>query len=72
MANVKRWESGDKWIEVDLDLCVGAGNCENICPVNVYKVVNGIVDASNIEECISCAACQDACMQKTILKHHAW
>jgi len=72
MVNIKRWEDEDKWVEVDLDRCVGASRCVSVCPAEVYSLVNGKVAAEDIIECIQCLACQDACPTKAIIKHFAW
>ena len=72
MVNLKKWEDGDKWVEVDLDRCMGAARCVSNCPVEVYSLVNGKVVAEDITECIQCLACQDACPTNAILKHFAW
>lgn len=72
MVNVKKWEVEDHWVEVDMDLCVGAAECVNVCPVEVYDLIEGKVSAENIGECIECQACQDACPTNAILKHSAW
>ena len=72
MAEIKRFEDGDNWVEIDLDLCVVAGECVSVCPSDVYEIVDGKVNADNIGECIECGACQDVCPTNTILKHWAW
>ncbi len=72
MVNIKRWEEDDKWVEVDLDRCVGAARCISNCPAEVYSLVNGNVAAEDIIECIQCLACQDACPNKAIVNHFAW
>ena len=72
MTNFKKWASEDHWVELDLDRCVGAGQCVEVCPSEVYSVVNGRVIADNIGECIMCAACMDVCPTKAILNHSAW
>ena len=72
MVNIKRWEENGKWVEVDLDRCVGASRCISGCPVEVYSLVNGKVAAEDIVECIQCLACQDACPTKAITNHFAW
>ena len=72
MTDIKRWETGGHFVEIDLDLCVAAAECLNVCPADVYDLVDGKVVAENIGECIACMACQDACPEKAILKHSAW
>ena len=72
MPNIKKWEENDHWVEIDLDQCVGVGECVNVCPVEVYELVNGKVIAENIAECTDCMACQDVCPTKAILNHSAW
>ena len=72
MVDIKKWEEGDHWIEIDLDKCVGAEECINVCPVEVYELVDGKVIAENIGECTDCMACQDVCPTNAILRHSAW
>ena len=64
------WE--EHWVEVDMDLCIGSAECVNVCPVEVYDLIEGKVSAQNIGECIECQACQDTCPKNAILKHSAW
>lgn len=72
MVNVKKWEDQDHWVEIDLDLCVGAADCVNGCPVEVYELIDGKVVAENIGECTDCMACLDVCPTNAILNHSAW
>ncbi len=72
MSDVKRWEEADQWVEIDLGLCTGAGQCADVCPADVYQVVDGKVKADNIGECVECGACQDECPNNAILRHWAW
>ena len=72
MTNIKKWEDLEHWVEIDLNLCVGAGECVDICPVDVYELIDGKVDATNIGECTDCLACQDICPTNAILNHSAW
>lgn len=71
MVNVKRWEEEDHWVEIDLDLCSGISECVNVCPVNVYELVDGKVKA-DIKRCIECGACEGICPKNAILRHWAW
>lgn len=63
MANTKRWESKELGvvIEVDYDKCSGIGQCVAVCPSGVYELVQGKTTAPNIDGCIQCCACQEAC-----------
>jgi NAD-dependent dihydropyrimidine dehydrogenase PreA subunit len=72
MSNLKQWKEGENSVEIDLDLCNGSGECTNICPVGVYELIDGKVQANNITECIGCGACQDVCPSKAILNHWSW
>jgi len=72
MSNVKRWQEGDQWIEVDMDLCSGAGDCANACPSDAYQVGNGTLKMVYIADCSACGACQDQCPEEAILNHWAW
>ncbi len=72
MANVKKWEGEDLWVEIDLDLCNGAGKCADVCPSGVYEVADGKVNADNIADCAECGSCQDECPNNAILSHCAW
>ena len=72
MPNVKRWEEEDNWVEFDLDLCRASGECVNVCPAEVYVIIDGKVNAENISECIECGACQDTCPYGAISNHFAW
>ena len=72
MVNIKKWEEEEHWVEIDLDLCVGAAECVNVCPVEVFEIIDGKVVAENIGECTDCMACLDVCPTNAILDHSAW
>ena len=58
---IKKYESGDITIEIDEDLCRAAGECINVCPADVFEIVNDKATAPNVDECIECCLCVDAC-----------
>ena len=72
MSNVKKFESADIWVEIDLDLCNGTGACVDVCPVGVYEVEGSKVNAGNIGECAECGSCKDECPNGAILGHSVW
>jgi NAD-dependent dihydropyrimidine dehydrogenase PreA subunit len=68
MTNIKTWESEDIGctIKVDYDLCDGSGDCVEVCPTAVYELVDNKSTAPEIDECIECCACVEACPQNAI------
>lgn len=67
---VKKYESDALGftIEIDYDKCIGAGECVDVCPTEVFELVDGKSTAPNIDECIECCACVEACPTQAI-KH---
>lgn len=49
---------------VNQEECIGCGKCEDVCPVEAIKVVEGKAIVS--EECIDCGACVDECPVEAI------
>ncbi len=66
MTDIREWKS-DAWtIKVDYDKCVGAGECVDICPAEVYELVDGKTVPKNIDECTECCSCVEVCPQGAI------
>ena len=52
-------------IQIDLDKCIGCGDCVPACPFGLLKIVD---DKVQLEEgCTLCGACQEACQYEAIL-----
>jgi len=41
-------------IEVDVEKCIGCGDCVDVCPVDVYEMQDEKSVPVNAEECIGC------------------
>jgi len=65
---VKKYESssGGFTIEVDQDLCEGLRDCIEVCPVDVYDLVDGKAVPTRIDACIECCQCVDSCPKSAI------
>ena len=53
-------------IEVDVEKCIGCGDCVDVCPVGVYEMQNEKSVPVNAEGCIDCESCVEACEQEAI------
>ena len=57
-------------VKVDLEKCTGCGTCVDICPLEVYELidVNGKQKASPVNQidCIGCRTCESACPEGAI------
>jgi len=57
-------------VKVDKDVCEGAGVCVEVCPMNVYDMVNTKegkkAEPVRAEDCILCLACVNACPTQAI------
>jgi electron transfer flavoprotein alpha subunit len=52
-------------IQIDLDKCIGCGNCIPSCPFGLLEVVDEVVQIK--DGCTLCGACQEACVYDAIL-----
>ena len=48
-------------VAVDVDKCVGCGECVDVCPVEVYELQDGKAVAVHEEECLGCESCVEVC-----------
>ncbi|MDY0062415.1 MAG: ferredoxin family protein [Myxococcota bacterium] len=74
MADVKVFEGkeNDITIKIDWDLCTGDSECVDVCPTDVYALnEEGKAEATKVDECIDCYACEDICPEKAIF-HSSW
>jgi len=53
-------------IEVDVEKCIGCGDCVDVCPSDVYEMKDEKSVPVNAEECIGCESCVETCEQEAI------
>lgn len=57
-------------VKVDLGKCTGAGVCAEVCPMNVYDMVEisgeKKAQATRASDCIMCMACVNGCPSAAI------
>jgi NAD-dependent dihydropyrimidine dehydrogenase PreA subunit len=46
---------------VDTDKCEGCEECVDVCPVEVFEIVDGKSNPVNAEECLGCESCVEVC-----------
>jgi len=46
---------------VDEDKCEGCEECVDVCPVDVYEMVDDKSSPVNAEECLGCDSCVEVC-----------
>lgn len=52
--------------EVDAEKCIGCGECVDICPTEVYELIDEKSVPVNADECIGCESCIEVCEQDAI------
>jgi len=52
-------------IQIDLDKCVGCGDCVPSCPLGLLEIINEKVHLN--DGCPLCGACQEACDYDAVL-----
>jgi len=53
-------------ITVELEKCVGCGECVDICPEEVFELEDDKAVAVNEDECVGCESCVEACEEEAI------
>ena len=55
-GNQQMWK-----VTVDKEKCTGDGECADVCPVDVYQLVEGRAEPMNEDDCIGCESCVLVC-----------
>jgi NAD-dependent dihydropyrimidine dehydrogenase PreA subunit len=53
-------------VEVDKEKCVGDEQCVEVCPTDVYEMVDGKAEPVNMDECLGCESCIEVCEEDAI------
>ena len=52
--------------QVDLEKCTGCGTCAEVCPVEVFEIVEEKSKVVQPDECTECESCVDNCPDEAI------
>jgi NAD-dependent dihydropyrimidine dehydrogenase PreA subunit len=55
-GNERMWK-----VTVDKEKCTGDGECADVCPVDVYQLVEGRAEPVNEDDCLGCESCIEVC-----------
>lgn len=53
-------------VTVDKNKCDGEGTCVDVCPMNVYDLIEGKSQPTRAADCIACMACVNSCPTQAI------
>ncbi|RMD56650.1 MAG: 4Fe-4S dicluster domain-containing protein [Nitrospirae bacterium] len=53
-------------VEVDKDKCTGCEECVNVCPADVFEMVDGKSEPVNADACVFCESCVEACPEGAV------
>lgn len=48
-------------LRLDIDKCIGCGNCQMVCPHRIFRVANGKAEIVDRNACMECGACAKNC-----------
>jgi len=53
-------------VKVDVEKCTGCGTCVDVCPAEVFEIVDGKSSPVNVDECLACHSCEAQCPEGAI------
>jgi NAD-dependent dihydropyrimidine dehydrogenase PreA subunit len=51
---------------VDVEKCIGCGECVEVCPVDVYELRDGKSVVVMEEDCLGCESCIEVCEEEAV------
>ena len=58
---VKMYVADGIIIKIDHDKCVGTEECMDVCPGDIFEIIDNKATISNLEGCSECCLCVDSC-----------
>lgn len=53
-------------VTVDKAKCVGCGECVDVCPVEVYELIDHKSEPVHASDCLGCESCVEVCAPDAI------
>ena len=53
-------------VTVDEEKCVGCEECVDVCPVEVFEMVDEKSKPVDVDECLGCESCVEVCEEEAI------
>ncbi len=53
-------------VTVDKEKCTGDEECVDICPVDVFEMVDGKAEPVKMDDCEGCESCVEVCEEDAI------
>ena len=53
-------------VTVDKDVCTGSGECVEVCPVEVFELIDDKSEPVHADECMGCESCMEICEAEAI------
>jgi NAD-dependent dihydropyrimidine dehydrogenase PreA subunit len=53
-------------VKIDLNKCNGCAECVDVCPVDVFELIDGKAQAINMARCLGCESCVEVCTRSAV------
>ncbi|MFT5700512.1 MAG: ferredoxin [Desulforhopalus sp.] len=61
-----RYLDGTAILKLDIEKCIGCGNCEQVCPHRIFSILEGKSLILDHNGCMECGACATNCPVEAI------
>lgn len=56
-----RYIDGSAILRLNVDACIGCGNCVTVCPHRIFALAGGKASITDRDACMECGACATNC-----------